>query len=133
MPTSSRRISTSRRFSRRSSGWWDTEFVASRGPVADVARILICDDSRTFAFGLKHFLEHDPDLRVVGIAANAEQALEALPRVRPDLVTMDLELPGIDGIEATRRILAEHPVPILVVSSHTPRGSERTAAALAAG
>jgi two-component system chemotaxis response regulator CheB len=99
----------------------------------DIARILVCEDSRAFAAGLKLFLERDDDLRVVGVAATGEEALSAVPRLRPDLVTMDIELPGMTGIEATRRIVARHDVPILVVSSHTPRGSERAAAALAAG
>jgi two-component system chemotaxis response regulator CheB len=93
----------------------------------------VCEDSRTFAAGLKRFLEYDDDLRVVGTVSSAEQALEALPRLDPDLLTMDVELPGIDGIEATRRILAERRLPIVIVSSHTRRGSERAAAALAAG
>jgi two-component system chemotaxis response regulator CheB len=99
----------------------------------DVARILICDDSRTFAAGFKRFLEYDEGLRVAHIAATGEAALRAVPRVRPDLITMDIELPGINGIETTKRIIAEYPVPIVVVSSHTRRGSELAAAALGAG
>jgi two-component system chemotaxis response regulator CheB len=98
-----------------------------------MTRILICDDSRAFAAGLKRFLEHDGDLRVVARAVGAEQAVAEVQRVRPDLVKMDIEMPGLDGIEATRRILALRPVPIIVISGHTPRGSERAAAALAAG
>jgi two-component system chemotaxis response regulator CheB len=98
-----------------------------------VARILICEDSPTFAAGLKLFLERDENIRVVATVPTGEQALDAVERVRPDLVTMDLELPGMGGLEATRRILARRRLPILVISSHTPRGSERAAAALAAG
>ena len=56
-----------------------------------------------------------------------------LPDVRPDLVTMDIELPGMDGLAATERIMAGTPVPILVLSAHAERGSQRAAAALAAG
>jgi len=99
----------------------------------DVARILICEDSRTFAEGLRGFLEQDSDLKVVGVCSSAEELLRELPAARPDLVTMDLELPGMDGVEATRRAMSSWPVPILVLSAHAARGSERAAAALAAG
>ena len=102
-------------------------------PDAGVPRVLICDDSRTFAAALERLLEHEGDLDVVGVAASAEEALAAVPRLRPQLVTMDVELPGMDGIEATRRILADHGVPVVVVSGHAPRDSERAAAALGAG
>ncbi len=100
---------------------------------ADVARILVCEDSRTYAHALRAFLERDDDLRVVGICETAEQLLEMLPDVGPDLVTMDIELPGMDGLAATERIMAGARVPILVLSAHTGRGSDRAGAALAAG
>jgi two-component system chemotaxis response regulator CheB len=99
----------------------------------DIARIAVCEDSRTFAAGLRGFLERDDDLRVVCVCQSAEQLLAALPGARPDLVTMDLDLPGMDGVEATRRIMATTPVPVLVLSEHSGRGSERAAAALSAG
>jgi two-component system chemotaxis response regulator CheB len=100
---------------------------------ARVARILVCEDSPTYALALKAFLEHDSDLRVVGVCRTGEQLLRRLPLVRPDLVTMDLELPGIDGREATERIMSSAAVPVIVLSDHARRGSERAAAALAAG
>jgi two-component system chemotaxis response regulator CheB len=98
-----------------------------------IARILICDDSPSFAQALTLFLEQDADLRVVGVCATAEEAIAAIPRLRPDLVTMDLTLPGMDGIAAVRRIVHGHAVPVLVLSAYAPRGSERAAAALGAG
>lgn len=102
------------------------------GP-AGVARVMVCEDSPTYAHALKRFLERDEGVRVVGVCSSAEQLLRKLPIVRPDLVTMDLELPGIDGLEATERIMSSDALPVLVVSAHTKRGSERAAAALAAG
>lgn len=107
--------------------------VGRPGAGRAAAKILICEDSPTFATGLKVFLEHDQDIRVVATATSGEEALDSVARLRPDLVTMDLELPGIGGLETTRRILARQKVPILVVSSHTPRGSDQAAAALTAG
>ena len=98
-----------------------------------VTRVLICEDSRTYAISLVRFLEHEGGIKAVGICGSGEDALEALPRLQPDLVMMDAELPGISGIEATKRIMAVQPTPIVVLSAHTRRASERAAAALAAG
>jgi two-component system chemotaxis response regulator CheB len=99
----------------------------------DIARVLVCDDSPSYALALKLFLEQDRDLRVVGTCASAEETLAAMPSLRPDLVTMDLELPGADGLEAVERIATTDGVPVLVLSAHAARGSERAAAALGAG
>jgi two-component system chemotaxis response regulator CheB len=97
------------------------------------ARVVICEDSQTYSHALTRFLERDDDLQVVGVCGTAEQLLRELPHLDADLVTMDLELPGMNGVEAIERIMRTHPQPILVVSAHTERGSERAAAALAAG
>jgi two-component system chemotaxis response regulator CheB len=103
-------------------------------PSREVCRILLCEDSRTYAEGLTRFLEQDSDLRVVARCHTAEQAAARLASVAPDLVIMDIELPGMDGIEATHRIMATGPVPVLVLSAHTGRrGSQVALAALAAG
>ncbi|MGZ6707320.1 MAG: response regulator [Solirubrobacteraceae bacterium] len=72
-------------------------------------RVAICDDSRAFAEGLRRFLETDRGLKVVLVASCAEDLLGELPLVRPELITLDLELPGIDGVEAIRRIMATMP------------------------
>jgi two-component system, NarL family, response regulator LiaR len=81
---------------------------------------LICDDHPTFARGLARLLEVEaPDISVVGVAATAIEAERQVRELLPDLVLMDLRLPGIDGIEATRRIRAASPttkVMILTVS-----------------
>jgi two-component system chemotaxis response regulator CheB len=103
----------------------------SAGP--GIARILVCDDSPAYAQALTLFLEHDADLRVVGTCTTAEEAIAAIPHLRPDLVTMDLTLPGMDGVDAVRSILGAHAVPVLVLSAYAARGSERAAAALGAG
>jgi two-component system chemotaxis response regulator CheB len=96
-------------------------------------RIAICEDSKAYAAALSGFLERDPDLEIAGRFETAEELLAQLEGLDPDLVTMDLELPGIDGIEASERIMREHPTPILVISSHAGKRAERTTRALAAG
>jgi two-component system, chemotaxis family, protein-glutamate methylesterase/glutaminase len=98
-------------------------------------RVAICDDSRAYAVGLCRFLETDRGLQVVATAGSAEELLGDLARVRPDLITMDLELPGIDGVQAIRRIMATMPVPIVVISTHAAADDDDglISAALAAG
>jgi two-component system chemotaxis response regulator CheB len=96
-------------------------------------RVLICDDSRSYASALARVVGHGDELEVVGVSKTAEEVLAAIPEVEPDLVTMDLELPGISGLEAVEQIMHSHPVPILVLSSHVGPRSETAAAALAAG
>jgi two-component system, chemotaxis family, protein-glutamate methylesterase/glutaminase len=96
-------------------------------------RVLICEDSRTYAAALQRVIEHDGQLDVVGIARSAEDAIEAVGRLAPDLVTMDIELPGMSGIEAVERIMGVAPVPILVLSGRVGSDSQAAAAALSAG
>jgi two-component system chemotaxis response regulator CheB len=102
-------------------------------PEAAPTRVLICEDSRTYAAALRRTLELDGDIVVAGVSGSAEEALEALAHLEPDLVTMDVELPGMSGLEAVEQIMASRPIPILVLSSHVGANSEVAAAALAAG
>jgi two-component system chemotaxis response regulator CheB len=87
----------------------------------------------TYARALVRFLGHGNELEVVGICATGEETLASLPSLAPDLVTVDLELPGIGGLETIRRIMRTNPMPLVVLSGHAPRGSDHAAAALAAG
>jgi two-component system chemotaxis response regulator CheB len=102
--------------------------------MSQMTRVLICEDSRTYATALARALEHDSEIGVVGVCPTAEDAIEALPRLQPDLLTMDLELPGMSGLQAVEEIMSARPVPILVISSHIDsQSSALVAAALAAG
>jgi two-component system, chemotaxis family, protein-glutamate methylesterase/glutaminase len=96
-------------------------------------RVLICEDSKTYAAALARVVEHGGDLELVGVARTAEEAIAALPRLRPDVITIDLELPGMSGLEAVEQIMSAAPLPILVLSSLARAGSAQAAAALAAG
>lgn len=98
-----------------------------------VCRILLCEDSATYATALTRFLERDSDLRVVARCASGEETAKRVRELQPDLVIMDLELPGIDGVEATRQVMAARPLPVLIISAYTKRGSGRALSALAAG
>ena len=67
-------------------------------------RLLVCDDSPTYAAGLQRLVEHGHDVEVVAVHGNAEDAIAALRELKPDLITMDIQLPGIGGLEAVERI-----------------------------
>jgi two-component system chemotaxis response regulator CheB len=96
-------------------------------------RVLVCEDSQLFAHALQRLLEHDGDIHVAGVYRTAEEAIGAVKRLQPDLVTMDIELPGMTGLEAVEQIMSSNPTPILVLSSHVGNRHTEAAAALAAG
>ncbi|WP_163506353.1 response regulator [Fodinicola acaciae] len=85
---------------------------------AETVRVLLCDDHEMVRAGLRSFFELQDGIEVVGEASTAEQALALIGRARPDVVLMDLVLPGMSGVEAVRRITADHPaVKVLVLTS----------------
>ncbi|MFQ5489035.1 MAG: chemotaxis response regulator protein-glutamate methylesterase [Gammaproteobacteria bacterium] len=78
-------------------------------------------------------LDADSHIEVVGTAANGREALASVPRLKPDVITMDIEMPVMDGIAAVREIMSHHPTPIMMFSSLTTAGAQATLEALDAG
>ncbi|MEJ2059503.1 MAG: chemotaxis response regulator protein-glutamate methylesterase [Gammaproteobacteria bacterium] len=96
-------------------------------------RVLVVDDSAFFRRAISGMLEQDAHIEVVGVATNGRQAVEQSQALKPDLITMDIEMPEMDGISAVRSIMAHNPVPILMFSSLTHEGAQATLEALDAG
>jgi DNA-binding NarL/FixJ family response regulator len=85
-------------------------------------RVLIADDHRLFAEALRAILTTDPRIDVVGLAASGEEAVRQAAELAPDVVLMDISMPGLNGVEATRQILAERPgVQVLMVTGSDAR------------
>lgn len=89
-------------------------------------RVMIVEDSAVVSALLEYSIGRDPRLEVCAMAASAEDALRKLELFSPDIIAMDIRLPGMDGIEATRRIMSKKPVPIVVVAARVQSG-ERNA------
>lgn len=96
-------------------------------------RVLVVDDSNFFQHRLKEIINEHPDLKVVGIASNGREAVDKAEELKPDIITMDFEMPVMDGITAVKLIMANRKTPIIMFSSLTYEGAKITLDALAAG
>ncbi|WP_100639454.1 protein-glutamate methylesterase/protein-glutamine glutaminase [Marinobacter salexigens] len=95
--------------------------------------VLVVDDSGFFRKRLTQILTSSGQIRVVGVAANGQEGVELAQSLRPDVITMDYEMPIMDGISAVREIMKKHPIPVLMFSSLTYEGARVTLDALEAG
>lgn len=96
-------------------------------------RVLIVDDSPTMRAILMSRLREQPDVEVAGTASNAAEARELIKQLDPDVVTLDIEMPGMNGLDFLEKIMTLRPTPVIIVSGATQEGNEVTARALALG
>jgi len=96
-------------------------------------RVLVVDDSGFFRRRLTEMLNSDKRLEVVGEAADGQEAINQARKLKPDVITMDIEMPVMDGITAVRKIMARNPVPIIMFSSLSREGAQATFDAMEAG
>jgi two-component system, chemotaxis family, protein-glutamate methylesterase/glutaminase len=95
--------------------------------------ILIVDDSQFFQRVLSEIINDNEHFKVIGVAGNGREAIEKVKSLKPDVVTMDYEMPMMDGVTAVREIMSTNPLPILMLSSMTFSGAKITIDALEAG
>ncbi len=96
-------------------------------------KVLVVDDSITMRALFSNALERSDDLVVVGAAANADEAREMIASLRPDVVTLDIEMPGMNGIDFLQEIMTTRPMPVVMLSTLTQKGAEVTLKALELG
>lgn len=95
--------------------------------------IVVIDDSAFMRKSLTLMLESDPEIRVIATAREGREGIDKIMQLRPDLVTLDIEMPGMNGLDALAVIMKEYPLPVLMVSSLTTDGAEATFEALNMG
>lgn len=96
-------------------------------------KVVVVDDSAFMRKAISTMLAKDPEIEVVGTGRNGEEGLEIIRKTDPDVVTLDIEMPVMDGLSALRRIMMEMPRPVLMVSSLTVEGAEATLKAMELG
>jgi len=96
-------------------------------------RVLIVDDSATMRSLIANVLQRDPDIEIVGEAGDPLEAREAIKQLNPDVITLDVEMPNMNGIDFLEKIMRLRPMPVVMVSTLTVRGAEATLEALELG
>ncbi len=96
-------------------------------------RVLVVDDSAFMRKVISDIINADPNLEVIDKARDGMDAIKKIKELKPDVVTMDIEMPGMDGLSALAQIMRETPVPIIMLSSLTKAGTEQTVKALSLG
>ena len=96
-------------------------------------RVLVVDDSLLMRNVISDIVSGDQGFEVVGIATDGKMAIDKIAALKPDVITLDVEMPVMDGIECLRHIMRDHPTPVVMVSSITYEGSFKTMQALSLG
>jgi two-component system chemotaxis response regulator CheB len=110
-----------------------TPSLAGVKPPTKSLRVMVVDDSAFMRFSIAQRLNEDPDIQVVGSASNGREALRLIPQLQPDVITLDVEMPHLDGLSTLREIMRDFPRPVIMFSSLTREGTSETIQALMLG
>lgn len=107
--------------------------MTDNGNAPKSLRVMVVDDSAFMRFSIIQQLNEDPEIQVVGSASNGREALRLIPQLQPDVITLDVEMPHLDGLSTLREIMKNFPRPVIMVSSLTKEGASETIQALMYG
>jgi len=107
--------------------------LAGAKPPTKSLRVLVVDDSAFMRFSIAQRLNEDPDIQVVGFASDGREALKLIPQLQPHVITLDVEMPHLDGLSTLREIMRDFPRPVIMFSSLTREGTSETIQALMLG
>jgi two-component system chemotaxis response regulator CheB len=96
-------------------------------------RVLVVDDSAFMRFAISQQLNEDPEIQVIGTASDGREALRLIPQLQPEVITLDVEMPRLDGLSTLREIMHDFPRPVIMFSSLTKEGAAETIQALMLG
>ena len=96
-------------------------------------RVLVVDDSAFMRKSISYILESSGEIEVVGTARNGQEGFELVQKLKPDIVTLDVEMPVMNGLDTLKKIMTECPTPVIMLSSLTAEGTETTLKALSLG
>lgn len=99
----------------------------------DKIKVLIVDDSSFVRKALSRIFGSDPDIEVTGVASSGKEAIEKVLSLNPDVLTLDINMPGMDGLETLKVLMESHPLPVLMLSQYTKQGAELTLKSLELG
>jgi len=105
----------------------------SEHPAQKSLRVMVVDDSAFMRFSIIQRLNEDPEILVVGSASNGREALRLIPQLQPHVITLDVEMPHLDGLSTLREIMRTFPLPVIMFSSLTHEGASETIQALMLG
>lgn len=107
--------------------------MSNQRVAASKIRVLVVDDSAFVRRAIIRMFEQSPDISIIDVASDGEMAIDLIKKLKPDVVTLDVQMPVLDGLSALERIMMECPVPVVMLSSLTGRGGDQTLRALELG
>src|SRR5215208_84482 len=111
----------------------DNSLSQVKSTVSGPVKVMIVDDSAFMRFTIAQQLNEYPELRVIGTASNGKEALKLIPELQPDVITLDVEMPHMDGLATLRQIMANFLRPVIMFSSLTREGTAETIQSLMLG